>query len=92
MKKGDESKISLCYPRSLRNRSSWLEVFCKKGVLRNFAKLTGKQACSFIKKETLAQLFSCEFCEISKNTFSHRTPPMAASREIPLTPIASVVA
>ena len=30
------------------------EVFCKKGVL---------------KKETLAQVFSCEFCEISKNTF-----------------------
>ena len=27
----------------------------------------------FIKKETLAQVFSCEFCEISKNTFLHRT-------------------
>ena len=27
------------------------------------------QACSSIKKETLAQVFSCEFCEISKNTF-----------------------
>ena len=24
---------------------------------------------NFIKKETLAQLFSCEFCEISKDTF-----------------------
>ena len=24
---------------------------------------------NFIKKETLAQLFSCEFCNISKNTF-----------------------
>ena len=24
---------------------------------------------SFIKKETLAQVFSYEFCEISKNTF-----------------------
>ena len=23
----------------------------------------------FIKKESLAQVFSCEFCEISKNTF-----------------------
>ena len=22
-----------------------------------------------LKKETLAQMFSCEFCEISKNTF-----------------------
>ena len=26
-------------------------------------------ACNFIKKGTLAQVFSCEFCEISKNTF-----------------------
>ena len=26
-------------------------------------------ACNFIKKETLAQVFSQEFCEISKNTF-----------------------
>ena len=59
-------------------RSSRPEVFCKKGVLRNFKKLTGKHlcqslfcndsACNFIKKETLAQMFSCEFCEISKNT------------------------
>ena len=24
--------------------------------------------CNFIKKETLAQMFSSEFCEISKNT------------------------
>ena len=24
---------------------------------------------NFIKKETLAQVFSCEFCEISKSTF-----------------------
>ena len=27
------------------------------------------KACNFIKKETLTQVFSCEFCEISKNTF-----------------------
>ena len=36
-------------------------------------------ACNFIKKETLAQVFSCEFCEISKNIFFYRTPPVAAS-------------
>ena len=29
------------------------------------------QACNFIKIETLARVFSCEFFEISKNTFSH---------------------
>ena len=33
-----------------------------------------------VKKETLAQVFSCEFCEISNNIFSYRTPPVAASR------------
>ena len=27
------------------------------------------ETCNFIKKETLAQVFSCEFCEISKKTF-----------------------
>ena len=27
------------------------------------------KACNFIKKETLAQVFSCEYCEISKNNF-----------------------
>ena len=26
------------------------------------------EASNFIKKETLAHVFSCEFCEISKNT------------------------
>ena len=33
----------------------------------------------FIKK-CLAQMFSCEFYEISKNTFFYRTPPVAASK------------
>ena len=37
------------------------------------------RACNFIKKETLAQVFSCEFCEVYKNTFFHRTPLVAAS-------------
>ena len=51
-------------------RSSRLEVFCKK---------VAGGACNFIKKETLTQVFSCEFCKISKNTFFYRTPPVAAS-------------
>ena len=37
-------------------------------------------ACNFIKKETLAKVFSCEFCEISKSTFFYKTPPVAASK------------
>ena len=37
------------------------------------------EACNFIKKETLAQVFSCEFCEIYKSTFYYRTTLVAAS-------------
>ena len=60
-------------------------MFCKKGVLGNVAKFTRKDLCQSLffnkverdsgKKETLAQGFSCEFCNIS---FSYRTPPVAA--------------
>ena len=65
------------------NRSSRSEVFCQKGVLRNFAKFTGKDLCQslffnkvkglrpaiLLKKKSLVHVFSCEFCEISKNNF-----------------------
>ena len=64
------------------SRSSHQRCSIKKGVLRNFAKFTGKHLCqslffnkvaglrpaTLLKKETLAQVFSCEFYEISKNT------------------------
>ena len=33
-------------------------------------------SCNFIKKEALAQVFPCEFCEICRNVFSYRTPPV----------------
>ena len=36
---------------------------------------------NFIKKETLAQVFSCEFCKISKKTSFYKTPPVAASKK-----------
>ena len=65
-------------------RSSHQRCSVRKGALRSFAKLTGKhlsqslfliklQALLFIKKETMAQVFSCKFCEISKDTFLHNT-------------------
>ena len=70
-------------------RNSRPEVFCKKGVLKNFAKYMGKRllqgllfnkkkVCNIIKKEALTQVFSCEDCEISKKTLFYRTPPVAA--------------
>ena len=37
------------------------------------------EACNFIKKETLTEVLSCEFFENSKNIFSYRTTPVAAS-------------
>ena len=56
-------------------------VFYKKGVLKNsqnsqenscaivsFLLKLQAEACSFVKKGTLTQVFSCEFCEIFKNT------------------------
>ena len=62
------------------DKSSRPEVFCKKGVLRNFSLFTEKHLCQrLFFKESLAQVFSCEFCKISKNTFCYRTPPVAAS-------------
>ena len=27
------------------------------------------EGCNFVKKETLIQVFSCEFCEVFKNIF-----------------------
>ena len=50
-------------------------VLCKKVFFRNFTKFAGKHLCHSLffnnsfKKETLAQVFSCKFCKISKNTF-----------------------
>ena len=50
--------------KTVNHRSSRLKVFCEKGVPKNFTQFTGKHLC-----QSLAQVFSCEFCEISKNTF-----------------------
>ena len=67
-------------------------MFFKIGVLKSFANFTGKHFCwslilknlkaerlQFHKKKTPTQVFSCEPCEIFKNTFSYRTPPVTAS-------------
>ena len=51
-------------------RSSSPKVFCKNVF----------KASNFIEKESLAQVFSCEFFEIPKNTFFYRTPSVAASK------------
>ena len=67
--------------RVLLHRSSHRRCSVRKDVLKSLAKFTGKHLRQslffnkvagwghFIEKDTLAQVFSCEFCEISKNTF-----------------------
>ena len=60
-------------------KSSRPEVFCKKGVLK-ISQNSQENTCpraSFL--ETLAQVFSCEFCEIFTNPYLNRTPLVAAS-------------
>ena len=84
--------ISVEIPHSLTPqkgpRSSHRRCSIGKSVLVNFAKFTGKnlcrglfrlKACNFIEKEALAEVFSCEFCEISINTFLTEHPQAAAS-------------
>ena len=74
------------FVESITFRSSHQRCSVREDALKNFAKLTGKDLCqslSLIKLldltcnfivQTLAQVFSCEFCEISKNTFFKKTP------------------
>ena len=65
-----------------KKHSSRRRCSLKNVVLKNSIKFTGKNLCqslffnkvscaagNFIKKETLAQVFSCEFCKIFKNNF-----------------------
>ena len=73
-------------------RTSHQRCSVEIGILKNFPKFTGEHLrqslfCNKIAglrsatllKETLAQAFSYEFCEIFKNTFFHQTPLVAAS-------------
>ena len=76
--------------------SSHRKCSVRKGFLRNFAKFIGEGLCQSLcfltklqaldlnKKEALAQVFSCEFCKMSKNTFFYRTPLVAALNQITL--------
>ena len=69
--------LEQCVKSVFKVRSSHPEVFYKKGVLRNLTNFTAEHlcqvsfliklqtsACNFIKKVTLAKVFSCEFCEV----------------------------
>ena len=69
------------------------EVFCKKRVLKNFAdffvktpvleslftKVADLKACTFIKRGTPTQTFSCKICKIFKITYFKEHPRTIAS-------------
>ena len=60
-------------------RSTRPEMFCKKGVLRNFANFTRKHLSQslFLNKVagiSPAQVFSCEFCKFLRTPFLTEHP------------------
>ena len=71
--------------QSARCRSSRPEVFCKKGVIRNFPKFTGKYLCRslfFNKVAVWAWCFLVNFTKFSRTLFSYSTPLVAAWRRL----------
>ena len=68
-------------------------MFCKKGVLGNFAEFTGKhlyqnlffnkaaglRSATLLKKRLVNRCFPMKFPKFSRTPFFYRTPPVAAS-------------
>ena len=71
-------KVVLRYFTIFTGKHLCQSLFLIKLQILNFI----EKVANFIEKETLAQAFSCEFCEISKNTFVYRTLLPAASDDI----------
>ena len=63
-----------------KTRGSRPEVFRQKGVLKYFAKFTGKDLWQSLFLNKVAGLSTVFFSAISKNTFLYRTLPVAASK------------
>ena len=61
------------------NLAKWLQTFLLVKPIWHF--LSASKACNIIKKGSLAQVFSCEFCAISRNIFFYRAPTVAASEK-----------
>ena len=62
---------------AVARRCSVKKVFLK--ISQNLQENTFARVSFLIKIQALVQVISCEFCEISKNTFFYRTPPVATS-------------
>ena len=62
-------------PKVLTNLQGFVEAAIRKIFFENI------RACDIIKKG-LTQVFFCEYCEIFKNTFFHKTPLVAAAMSV----------
>ena len=60
---------------------SFLQVFCKKAVLKNFAKFTGRRPETLLKKRVRLRYFPLNFAKFLETLFLYRTPPMATSQK-----------
>ena len=80
-------RIKLAIKEAATGGVSWKKVFLK--ILQNSQEITSARvsffinlqasACNFIKKETRAQVFFCEFCEFFKNISDTKHPRVTAS-------------
>ena len=69
-KTGSYTKVNIeTIAKDVNNKDPPNNVNCKDRSSHRRCSVRKVFACNFIKKESLAQVFSCEFCEISKNTF-----------------------
>ena len=67
------------WAEAVTQRCSVKKVFLEYRKTHRKTPVPESQVCNFIQKETLVQVFFCEFCEISKNNFPYRTLPVVAS-------------
>ena len=91
--------LFFCFPfflkRKFLSRSSRLELFCRKDVLKNFLKFIGKHLCQSLFLNKVADLSLPLYQKRDfgtgvllwilwnfKKTFSYRTPPAAACLRI----------
>ena len=70
------------------DRSSHSQIIFEISVLKYFAIFTGKHLCwslwkpeglQLYQKQTPTHVFSCKYCNIFKDSFLYRTPPVNAS-------------
>ena len=74
----DEKRLPQNFLVTSKNSRS--EVFCKK-VLRRISQNSPENTCATVlfNKVGVSQVFSCEFCEFSRNTVPYRTSLVATS-------------